>query len=90
MGAKSRRDGVKIRLRDVSEATGISIQVLSNISSPTNPAATNTTFVEALCRYFNCGVDELIELSPPEMKDGQMVCHVREIRGKRDSRGEEE
>lgn len=79
IAAKSRREGEKIRLKDVSEATGISVQVLSNISSATHPAVTNTAFIEALCRYFGCEVQELLELSPPEMEDGKVVCHVKSM-----------
>lgn len=79
IAAKSRREAAKIRLKDIAEATGISVQVLSNISSATHPAVTNTAFVEALCRYFGCELQDLLELSPPEIEDGKVVCHVKRI-----------
>lgn len=74
---KERREGRRIRWSDVAQATGLSRQVLANLASRDRAVVTNTAFVEALCRYFGCGAQELIEFSPPIGQ--QPDCHVDAI-----------
>jgi len=62
---KERREGRRVGWREVSEATGISRQVLANLAARNRPVVTNTAYLEALCRYFGCNVQELLELVPP-------------------------
>lgn len=77
LAEKERREGRRIPLRAVSEATGISVQVLSNISSPIRPAVTNSAFIESLCRFFNCPLEELMQLDPEIGME--ISCHVDEL-----------
>lgn len=75
--AKEEREGRVITWREVSEATGISVSVLSSLASPRLGVATNTRFVEALCRYFKCGPGDVLELSPSLEEEPR--CHVDEL-----------
>lgn len=72
---RERELGRRLPLREISEATGVSPQVLSNLGNPARRTATNTRFVEALCRYFRCDVAELMELRPPA-DDEATPCHA--------------
>lgn len=63
--------------KEVSEATGISVSVLSSLASPRGGAVTNTRHVEALCRYFRCSPGDLMELSPS--LEAEPRCHVDEL-----------
>lgn len=74
---REEREGRVITWREVSDATGISVSTLSTLASPRTGTATNTRFVEALCRYLGCGPGELLELSPPLEEDRR--CHVDEL-----------
>jgi putative transcriptional regulator len=71
---KERREGRRIAWSEVAQATGVSRQVLANLASRDRMVVTNTAFVESLCRYFGCLVQDLIEFSPP--LDGHLGCHV--------------
>jgi len=62
---KKRAENRRITWKEVAEATGISSQVLTNMCSPLRQAVTNTAFIEALCRYFQCEVGDLIKFEPP-------------------------
>lgn len=73
---KERRENRRIGWREVSEETGISRQVLANLAARTRAAVTNTAYLEALCRYFGCHLQELVELVPPL---GQGSHHVDEL-----------
>ena len=75
--ARSHAEGRVIPLREVSQATGISISVLSSLASRRPEVTTNTRFVEALCRYFRCAPGELLELSPPLANETR--CHIDEL-----------
>jgi len=74
---EERREGRRIPWKEVSEATGISVQVLSNLGSRRQPAVTNTAYVEALCRYFRCSISDLVEFSPPI--EESTTCNVDEL-----------
>lgn len=69
--------GENIPWRTVSDATGISVSVLSNLASPRPGTTTNTRYVDALCRFFGCTPNDLIELMPES--DGVRRCHVDEL-----------
>lgn len=69
--------GRRIPLREVSEATGISMQVLSSLASPTRQIVTNTAFIEAICRYLECELQEFLELDPGLNQTAS--CHVDEL-----------
>jgi DNA-binding Xre family transcriptional regulator len=75
--ARSHAEGRMIPLREVSQATGISVSVLSSLASDRPGITTNTRFVEALCRYFRCPPGELLELSPS--LDDEHRYHVNEL-----------
>jgi putative transcriptional regulator len=66
--------GKVITWKEMSEATGISVSVLSNLASPRAGVSTNTRFVEALCRYFRCQPGDLLELVPSLEEEPR--CHV--------------
>ena len=76
LASKERRDGCRIPLREVSEVTGISAQVLSSLTSPDREVVTNTAFVDALCRYFTCTPNELMILVDSPVGN---PCHVDEL-----------
>jgi putative transcriptional regulator len=76
--AQKERDlGQRIPLRTVSEATGISIQVLSSLNSPSRKTVTNTAYLEALCRYFGCTPNDLLVFSPDI--GSEESCHVERL-----------
>ncbi len=66
-----------ISWKEVSEATGISVSVLSSLASPRGGAVTNTRHVEALCRYFRCSPGNLMDLAPS--LDAEPRCHIDEL-----------
>jgi putative transcriptional regulator len=64
IAAKERLLGRRLSLGEISEATGISVQTISNLRAP-RAVVTNTAYVEALCSYFECEIGELVEFDPP-------------------------
>ena len=58
---KSFRERKRITLNEVSEGTGLSRATLTRISNVPG-YNTNTDTLDALCRYFNCGPGDLLEL----------------------------
>jgi putative transcriptional regulator len=64
---------------EIAQATGISVQVLSNLASRKRPAVTNTRHLEALCRYFTCSLDDLMEFSPPLRSPRKVSCHIEKL-----------
>jgi DNA-binding Xre family transcriptional regulator len=83
---KERQEGRRIPWRDVSRATGISRQVLANLASRERAVVTNTAYLEAICRYFACAVNDLVELTPP-VQPGE-ECHIDSLYPTRRRRGE--
>jgi len=49
----------------VAPLLGMSRQSLQNLASNREMKVTNTRFLEAMCRFFGCSVQELIEPVPP-------------------------
>jgi len=64
LAEKERTEERRIPLREVAEATGVSIHVLSNISSPVRSVVTNTAFLECICRYFGVSLSEFAVMIP--------------------------
>lgn len=50
-----------VTLREISEATGISVPVLSNLCSPRRCYVTNTRTLTILKQYFSCRWEELMD-----------------------------
>lgn len=74
---RAEAEGRVISWREVSEATGISVPVLSSLASPRGSPPTNTRYVDALCRYFRVAPGEMLELYPP--LDQEPRCRVDEL-----------
>jgi len=57
--------GERVSLKDISEKTGIHLSTLSRIA---NQKAPNTTIgnIEKICRYFDCKIQDLVEIIPDE------------------------
>lgn len=72
--ARAEAEGRVIPLKEVSSATGISVSVLSNLASPRGGATTNSRYLEALARYFQVPLSQLLELQPPLGEETS--CHV--------------
>lgn len=66
---KSFTDNARVDLGDIAEATGIHRTTLSKIANVRgyNLSASNA---DRLCRYFACGVGELMEYIPDEQVPG--------------------
>jgi putative transcriptional regulator len=62
---KERRENHRIGWQGIAEATGISRQVLANLAARNRAVVTNTAYVDTLCRYFACRLEDLMELVPP-------------------------
>lgn len=62
---KSFRERNRITLSEVSQHTGISRATLTRISNVPG-YNTNTDTLNALCRFFECGPGELLELRDDE------------------------
>ena len=58
---KSFNERRRITLKEVAEKTGISRTTLNRIANIPG-YNTNTDTIDALCQYFGCGVEELLEL----------------------------
>lgn len=87
LAEKERQVGHRIPLRAVSEATGVSIQVLSSLNSPARKVVTNTAYLDALCLYFECTpADLLIHVRDA---DAEGSCHVDRLYPDRKRRRED-
>jgi len=77
IAAKERALGRRLPRSEIAAATGVSVQVLSSLTSPDRAIVTNTAFVEGLCRYFACTPNELLIFEPPLEQEGS--THVDEL-----------
>ncbi|WP_417763599.1 helix-turn-helix domain-containing protein [Shewanella sp.] len=57
---KSKRDGRKITLSFLADQVGIQSSAMSKIANNTG-YHTSVTTIEALCRYFECNIEDLLE-----------------------------
>lgn len=71
---KAFRDGKRINLEELSEATGVNRSTLSRISA-FRGYNTTTDNIDKLCRYFGCSVDKLMEYVPDEEVAGIDKLH---------------
>ena len=60
-------DKRKIRLDDLSSATGISKNTLSRMQSPQG-YNTKTENLDKLCAYFDCRIEDLLEYIPEKVQ----------------------
>lgn len=65
---RQRETKTVVSYKDIELATGIKANLLRSLARKPNrhanrPLSTNTRFIDALCRYFNCTVGELVELA---------------------------
>ena len=65
MSDRAFRQGKRINLDELSEATGVNKSTLSRISS-VRGYNTTTDNIDKLCRYFGCSVEKLMEYVPDE------------------------
>jgi len=65
LAEKQFRDGRRVTLMELSEATGISRVTLSKIINQRG-YSTLTDHLNRLCRYFNCRLEDLAEYVPDE------------------------
>ncbi|MEH6577751.1 MAG: helix-turn-helix transcriptional regulator [Amphritea sp.] len=62
---KSFKEGRRINLQEIADATGIHRTTLSKLQSPTGHNTT-TENLDRLCKYFDCDVGELAHYVPDE------------------------
>ena len=74
LAEKAFRDGKRINLDELSEATGVNKSTLSRISS-VRGYNTTTENIDKLCRFFGCSVVKLIEYVPDEEVVGVERVH---------------
>jgi len=65
LAEKQFRDGRRVTLMELSEATGISRVTLSKMINQRG-YSTLTDHLNRLCRYFNCRIEDLAEYVPDE------------------------
>lgn len=61
---KALKIGKNVSWKAISAATGISAGTLSRIAANKRAWTTNTRHLDSLCRYFGCGLDDLLEFEP--------------------------
>ena len=62
---KAFREGRRINLQEIADQTGIHRTTLSKLQSPVGHNTT-TENLNALCKYFECDIQDLIEYVPEE------------------------
>ena len=60
------RNQLWLILVELAEATGIARPTLSKMQSPRGGHNTTTNNIDALCRYFDCWVEDVMEYLPDE------------------------
>jgi putative transcriptional regulator len=63
------REGRVVSLQEVAQATGIHRATLSKIANERG-YNTGTENVDRLCQFFNCRVEQLLEVIPGKHADG--------------------
>jgi transcriptional regulator with XRE-family HTH domain len=74
LAQKEERERRKITQREVAEATKIRPPTISAWMSYEPFSRLEASIVEALCKYFNCSFNELVEFMPQDEKTGQKVA----------------
>ena len=65
---KSFKEGRRINLQEIADATGVHRTTLSKIQSPTGHNTT-TENLNSLCAYFDCRIEDLLEYLPEQSED---------------------
>ncbi len=70
-----RHDRVPLTWAHVESLTGIHERLLRNLENNSELKATNTRFLDSLCRFFACGADELVKMVPdrPRQPDYDLI-----------------
>ena len=63
---KEFREQRKVTLLEISDQTGVNRTTLSKMQNPVYKHSTTTHAIDALCRYFNCAVGDLMVYVPGE------------------------
>jgi putative transcriptional regulator len=61
---KEKLENRKITLQEVTQHTGVNRTSLSKMQNPDMRHSTTTSAIEALCRYFNCRVEDVMVYEP--------------------------
>jgi DNA-binding Xre family transcriptional regulator len=61
---KALKIGKGVSWAEISRVTGISAGSLSRLAANRGAWTTNTRHLDSLCRYFRCGLDDLLEFEP--------------------------
>lgn len=64
--AKAKREGRRITLSSLAEAVGIQSSAMSKIAN-NKGYNTSMTTINALCAYFDCKIEDLVEYIPDEV-----------------------
>lgn len=63
--ARRRQGRADLTWAQIAPLLGMSRQALQNLARNRELRATNSRFVESLCRFFRCRPDQLLVLTPP-------------------------
>ncbi len=63
---KEFQDKRHISISDVAKEVGISRPTLSKIANAKGTYSTKTEYIEKLCQYFECTLDEIMTILPDE------------------------
>lgn len=63
---KELRENRKITLQEVTENTGVNRTSLSKMQNPAMKHSTTTGAIDALCRYFDCKVEDVMVYQPDD------------------------
>jgi DNA-binding Xre family transcriptional regulator len=72
MAERTIATGKQTEIREISEATKISRETLHSYLRQ-EPTRFDGKVVEALCRYFNVGIDKLLYFEPPIEEESQLT-----------------
>ena len=61
---RNRQDRRPLDWGDVARLTGLNSALLRNLENNSELRATNTRFLDSLCRFFACGMDDLLKMVP--------------------------
>ncbi|WP_264877416.1 helix-turn-helix domain-containing protein [Vibrio agarivorans] len=65
MELKKKRDNIKISQADVARAIGVQRAAISKLIVNKNYVTTTST-LDALCKFFDCQIEDLVEYVPDE------------------------
>ena len=62
---REQASGRDLRWEEIAMGVGVSAAYVKQLASAGWSGNTNVKLVERLCRFFNCGIEEMIEFDPP-------------------------